>query len=106
MPDQNSDQLRRSYKRNLGHSRFWAGVGAALLGAFLLFVSEVLWEVGKEPGSYTALTEAAFGFGLWLLGISVGTCFLLSWLFRDFYRLDDRALAEIERGNRDNQEVA
>ena len=41
-------RLKRSYERNLGHSRFWAGVGTAILGALLLFIANKLWEVGKN----------------------------------------------------------
>jgi len=127
MSDGNAARLQRSYERNLGHSRFWAGVGAALLGSFLLFAAEWLWEIGGEvestnPGEYSAeLVEAEnerrgkpdaeqsppgarisdnipFLVGLLLLTVAFGACVSLSATFRRLYRQDDAALAEIERG--------
>lgn len=52
-------------------------------------------------------TSAAVWGSCWrqLLGIAVGSCFLLSWMFREYYRLDDRALAKMEQGNQNDQEV-
>ena len=96
-------RLQRSYERNLGHSRFWAGVGAALLGGLLLFIANTLWAVGSDPELWSPLAQNLFSIGILILGEAMVLSFSLSWLFRQFYRSDDRALAEIERGNRDDQ---
>ena len=97
MSDGNAAQLRRSYERNLGHSRFWAGVGAALLAAFLLFVADFLLAASRDPGSYTNEASFAFLVGAWMLDIAAGLCFLTAAVFNVLYRQDDGALAEIER---------
>ena len=97
MSDGNAAQLRRSYERNLGHSRFWAGAGAALLAAFLLFVADVLLAASRDPGAYTSEVSFAFLVGAWMLGIATGLCFLTAAVFNILYRQDDGALAEIER---------
>ena len=99
MRDPGLNRLRRSYDRNLGHARFWAGVGTALLGAFLLFTAEALWEIGKNPALYTPEVEFAFSIGTWLLAIAVAGCFLLAAIFGVLYQRDDAALAEIEEDN-------
>ena len=96
MSDGNAAQLRRSYERNLGHSRFWAGAGAALLAAFLLFVADVLLAASRDPGAYTSEVSFAFLVGAWMLGVAAGLCFLTA-VFNILYRLDDAALAEIEQ---------
>ena len=48
-PIPDTARLKRSYERNLGHSRFWAGVGTVLLAALLLFIANTLWEIGTDP---------------------------------------------------------
>ena len=102
-----SDPARRqrAYERNLGHSRFWAGVGAALLGGLLLFIANTLWAVGSDPEVWSPLAQNLFSIGILILGQAMVLSFSLSWLFRQFYRSDDRALIEIERGKQDGQGV-
>ena len=100
MSDPDVDRLRRSYARNLGHSRFWAGVGTALLGAFLLFAAEALWEIGKQPSLYTRQVEVAFALGVGVLGIAVASSFLLAAIFWVLYRRDDDVMALIEPRDR------
>lgn len=48
-PTPDKARLKRSYERNLGHSRFWAGVGTVLLAAPLLCIANTLWEIGADP---------------------------------------------------------
>lgn len=89
-------RLERSYQRNLGHARFWAGVAAALLGAFLLFIAEVLWAISQDPKLSVPLDEAGFMVGVVILTVAFGVCCTVSLMFRTFYRRDDAALAAIE----------
>lgn len=58
-PTPNTARLKRSYERNLGHSRFWAGVGTVLLAALLLFIANTLWEIGADPKVWTPLASNA-----------------------------------------------
>lgn len=105
-PTLDTARLKRSYERNLGHSRFWAGVGTVLLAALLLFIANTLWEIGTDPKVRTPLALNAFVVGIFFLAEATMLSFALAWLFRNLYRLDDRALTEIEQGNQDNQEAA
>ena len=101
MRTSDTGRLKRSYERNVGHSRFWAGVGTALLAGLLLFVVNALWEVGKNPDAWTPLAENLFMLGVVTLGEAVGISFVIAWTFRNLYRLDDATLAEMERGNQE-----
>ena len=89
-------RLKRSYERNLGHSRFWAGVGTVLLAGMLLFVANTLWEVGTCQKVWTPLASNAFAIGIFILDEAIALSFVLAWTFRNLYRLDDRVLTEIE----------
>ena len=90
------ERLQRSYERNLGHSRFWAGVGTAIFGALLLFIANALWEIGKEPQGWTPVTEAAFSISTFILGQAATISFLIAWTFRNLYHSDDEELTEEE----------
>ena len=105
-PTPNTARLKRSYERNLGHSRFWAGVGTVLLAALLLFIANTLWEIGTDPKVRTSLARDVFAIGIFFLAEATMLSFALAWAFRNLYRLDDKALTEIEQGNQDNQEAA
>lgn len=94
-------RLNRSYERNVGHSKFWAGVGTALLGGLLLFIANALWEIGTNPKLWTPLAETVFGIGIFILGEAAAVSFVTSWTFRNLYRWDDRELTRIEQENRE-----
>ena len=98
-------QLKRSYERNLGHFRFWAGLGTALLGGLLLFIANALWAVGSDPGVWSYVAEISFSLGILIIAQAMVVSFSLAWIFREYYRLDDRALAKMEQGNPNDQEV-
>ena len=85
-------RLKRSYERNVGHSRFWAGVGTAILGGLLLFITNTLWEIGKNPQIWTPLVKSVFSIGIFVLGQATVISFALAWTFRNLYRSDDAAL--------------
>ena len=102
MVNPNAYRLERSYQRNLGHARFWAGIAAALLGAFLLFIAEILWEVSQDPKLSVPLDEAGFVVGIVILTVAFGVCCTVSLLFWTFYRRDDAALAAIERTHQED----
>lgn len=98
--------LKRSYERNLGHFRFWAGVGTALLGGLLLFIANTLWAVGRDdPGVWSTVAEISFSLGILVIAQAMVVSFSLAWIFREHYRLDDRALAKIEQDKRNDQKV-
>lgn len=101
MANPSARRLERSYQRNLGHARFWAGVAAALLGAFLLFIAEVLWAISQDPKLSVPLDEAGFMVGVVILTVAFGVCCTVSLMFRIFYRRDDAALAAIEHTHRE-----
>ena len=94
-------RLTRSYERNLGHSRFWAGVGTALLAGLLLFVANAIWRIGTDPEIWTPFAETAFAIGIVILGEAVAISFVLAWSFRNFYRRDDQQLSSIEQYNQE-----
>ena len=95
-------RLKRSYERNVVYSRFWSGVGTALLIGLLLFVANALWEVGTDPKIWTPLAEIVFAMGILILAQFAAIGFALAWTFRNLYLSDDCALARIEQ---DNQEA-
>lgn len=94
-------RLKRSYERNLGHSRFWAGVGTVLLAGLLLFVARALWEVGKNPEVWTPLAEIAYAMVVIMLGQAIAVVFGLSGYFRNLYLRDDQELSRIEQNNQE-----
>ena len=96
-----TERLKRSYDRNLGHSRFWAGVGTALIAGLLLFVARGLWEVGKNPEVWTPLAELAYVMVVIILGQAIAIVFALSGYFRNLYQQDDAELTRIEQGNQE-----
>ena len=98
-------RLKRSYERNLGHFRFWAGVGTALLGGLLLFIANTLWAVGSDPGVWSSVAEISFSLGILVIAQAMVVSFSLAWIFREYYRLDDQALAKMELGTQNDQEV-
>lgn len=101
MADSGAGRLKRSYERNLGHSRFWAGVAAALLGAFLLFIAEELWEISRDPKLSIPVDEAAFVVGVVILTAAFGVSCTMSLMFMIFYRRNDAELARIEQENQE-----
>ena len=102
-PTPDTARLKRSYERNRGHSRFWAGVGTVLLAGLLLFIANTLWEIGTDPKVWTPFAPNAFAIGIVLLVEAIALSFLLAWRFRNLYRMDDAALTKVEQ---DNQEAA
>lgn len=99
--DSSAGRLKRSYERNLGHSRFWAGVAAALLGAFLLFIAEELWEISQDPKLSIPVDEAAFVVGVVVLTAAFGVSGTISLVFRILYRRNDAELTRIEQYNQE-----
>lgn len=85
-------RLQRSYERNLGHCRFWAGLGTAILGALMLFIANVVWDIGQDPQAWTPPSEAALSIGIFILGQAATISFIVAWTFRNLYRSDDAAL--------------
>ena len=85
-------RLQRSYERNLGHCRFWAGLGTAILGALLLFIANVVWDIGQDPQAWAPPSEAALSIGIFILGQAATISFIVAWTFRNLYRSDDAAL--------------
>ncbi len=104
-PTPDTARLKRSYERNLGHSRFWAGVGTVLLAGLLLFIANTLWEIGADSKVWTLLAANVFMVGILVLVQAIAISFVLAWRFRNLYWRDDAALTKIEQGNQDNQEA-
>ncbi len=100
-PIPDTARLKRSYERNLGHARFWGGVGTALLAGLLLFIANTLWEIGANPKVWTPLAENVFTIGIIILGEAVAISFVLAWTFRNFYRWDDQELTRTEQNNQE-----
>ena len=97
MASPGSAQLKRSYERNLGHSRFWAGAGTVLLAGLLLFIANTLWEIGANPKIWTPLSAYALAIGAAVLVHATAVSFALAWRFRNLYQRDDAALIQIEQ---------
>ncbi len=100
-PTPDTARLKRSYERNLGHARFWSGVGTVLLAGLLLFIANTLWEIGANPKVWTPLAANVFMIGIFVLVEALVFSFLLSWAFRNLYRLDDQELTRIEQGDQE-----
>ena len=73
-----------------------------MLGAFVLFVVESLWEVGRSTEDSIPVDDPAFTVGALILGIAVASSLVLSVIFRFLYQRDDAALTTIERGNQED----
>ena len=100
-PTPDKARLKRSYERTLGHSRFWAGVGTVLLAALLLFIANTLWEIGTDPKVRTPLALNVFAIGILILVEAITLSFLMALRFRNLYRMDDAALAQIEHNHQE-----
>jgi len=96
-----SARLKRSYERNLGHSRFWAVAGTILLAGLLLFIANTLWEISANPKTGTLSSAYALAIGAAVLAPATAISFALAWMFRNWYRRDDAALIQIEQVGQD-----
>lgn len=101
MPDPRVGKLQRSYERNLGYAKFWIGVCAAFLGAFVAFAAEKLWEISTNPDAYAAPVWTALFVSAWILVTAATVSLTLASTFIIAYQRDDIALTEIEQGNDD-----
>ena len=101
MASPGSARLKRSYERNLGYCRFWAGAGTILLAGLLLFIANTLWEIGANPKIGTPLSAYTFAIGAVVLAHATVVSSALAWMFRNWYRRDDTALTQIEQAGQD-----
>lgn len=73
----------------------------ALLAGLSLFLANAVWAVGLEPETWSPPAEAALQLGIYFLGMPLSIAIGTSFLFRSFYRSDDRQLIQIEQSNQE-----
>ena len=88
--------LQRSYERNLGYTRFWLGVGIAVLSLLFTFGYDLIFGDSRPP----AITAWLALFALFALA---ALCFYLVLHFRILYRGNNADLVRIARNKRNHQ---